>query len=296
MRLRTTSTQRTYRYVRLSLVGAIVLLGVAFAAVSVAQGPPASLSAAFYTPARDVFVGAVFAVSLALLALSGRSVEQALLDYAAILAPLIAIVPTPLAAGDVPGLASSCPDTAPCVPSAFLPGIAVGVTALVVVGSAGVVTAVVLALVQGTCSRGFVLAASGAGVLVVAVALWALLDAEGFVRGAHLAAAVAFFGLIAVVAALAAFAPAGARARRRPCAVLGRRRRHRDHGAGAARGHRRGARGCGSRGNGGGARRPRRGGRGARALRRFLGGADPGTVGRPRSGGGRPGIVREPSR
>lgn len=213
MRLRTTSTQRTYRYVRLSLVGAVVLLGVAFAAVSVAQGPPASLSAAFYTPARDVFVGAVFAVSLALLALSGRSVEQALLDYAAILAPLIAIVPTPLAAGDVPGLASSCPDTAPCVPAAFLPGIAVGVTALVVVGAAGVVTAVVLALVQGTCSRGFVLAASGAGVLVVAVALWALLDAEGFVRGAHLAAAVAFFGLIAAVAALAAFAPAGARAR-----------------------------------------------------------------------------------
>ncbi|MFI8593702.1 hypothetical protein ACIGCK_04640 [Microbacterium sp. NPDC078428] len=213
MRLRTTSTQRTYRYVRLSLVGAVVLLGVAFAAVSVAQGPPASLSAAFYTPARDVFVGAVFAVSLALLALSGRSVEQALLDYAAILAPLIAIVPTPLAVGDVPGFASSCLDTAPCVPAAFLPGIAVGVAALVVVGSAGVVTAVVLALVQGTCSRGFVLAASGAGVLVVAVALWALLDAEGFVRGAHLAAAVAFFGLIAAVAALAAFAPAGARAR-----------------------------------------------------------------------------------
>jgi hypothetical protein len=213
MRLRTTSTQRTYRYVRLSLIGAVLLLGASFAAVAVTDGAPTSLSAAFYTPARDVFVGAIFAVSLALLALSGRSLEQALLDYAAILAPLIALVPTPLAVGDVPGLARACPDTAPCVPAEYLPGVAVGVASLVLIGMLGLVAAVVLALVQHTLTRGFVAAVSGAAALIAGMGAWALIDPPGFVRGAHLVAAVTFFGLIAAVASLAAFGPSRARSR-----------------------------------------------------------------------------------
>lgn len=213
MRLRATSTQRTYRYVRLSLIGAVALLGLAVSVVAATGGAPTSLSAAYYTPAHDVFVGAIFAVSLALLALSGRSLEQALLDYAAILAPLIAIVPTPLASGDVPGLARDCPDTAPCVPAGFLPGVAVGVASLVLIGMLGLVAAVVLACVQRTFTRSFAVAASGAGALIAAVGGWALADPRGFVHGAHLVAAVAFFGLIAAVAALAAFGPSRARSR-----------------------------------------------------------------------------------
>ena len=75
MRLRTTSTQRTYRYVRLSLIGATVLLAVAIAIESVTVGVPASVSASYYTSAGPAFVGSLTAVALALVALSGRSVE-----------------------------------------------------------------------------------------------------------------------------------------------------------------------------------------------------------------------------
>ena len=53
-----------------------------------------SVSAYYYSPARDVFVGALIAASLALFALSGRGPSRALLDAAALFAPLIALVPT----------------------------------------------------------------------------------------------------------------------------------------------------------------------------------------------------------
>ena len=89
-----TSTQRTYRYVRLGIIGAVAAIFVSLIAVGTTYGWPTSISALYYTPGSTVFVGALFAVTLGLLALSGHSVEQALLDLAAVVAPLIAIVPT----------------------------------------------------------------------------------------------------------------------------------------------------------------------------------------------------------
>ena len=109
MRLIGTSTQRTYRYVRIAIVGAVVLLLVSLAAVVVSDGPVSSISAMYYTPARGVFTGALFAIALALIALSGHSVEQALLDIAALFAPLIAIVPTPILAEMSPATRSRAP-------------------------------------------------------------------------------------------------------------------------------------------------------------------------------------------
>jgi len=96
MRIRTTSTHRTYRYVRLSIVGATLVLAVSLAIELATGGMLSSVSAAFYTPAGHVFVGSLCAISLALLVLSGRSVEQSLLDIAAVFAVIIALVPTPV--------------------------------------------------------------------------------------------------------------------------------------------------------------------------------------------------------
>ena len=67
MRLRTTSTQRTYRYVRLSIVGATLVLAVSIGLEVAGRGALSSLSAAFYTPAGHLFVGSLCAIALALL-------------------------------------------------------------------------------------------------------------------------------------------------------------------------------------------------------------------------------------
>lgn len=206
MRLSSTSTQRTYRYLRLAIVGAVVVLAIAVAQVLVVTGRLTSISAAFYTPARSVFVGALFAVALALVALSGRSVEQALLDLAALFAPLIAIVPTPVGPGDVAGLVVECAGAAACVPAAEVAGIQNGMLALVSIGAVGVVAALVLALVQRTLSVPLCTTIAIAAAVVVGVGLWWMLAPTSFLLYGHLVATVAFFGLVAAVAAVAAIA------------------------------------------------------------------------------------------
>ncbi len=137
MQLASTSTQRTYRYVRLGIIGAVAAIFVSLIAYGTTFGWPRSISALYYTPGATVFVGALFAVSLGLLALSGHSVEQALLDLAGVVAPLIAIVPTVIGSHDVPGLTVDCPTDAPCVPQAYLPDVANGMVTFAVIGGAG---------------------------------------------------------------------------------------------------------------------------------------------------------------
>jgi hypothetical protein len=212
MRLRSTSTQRTYRYVRLSLLAVVLLIGVAVA-VQMLSGPLPSLSAAYYTPARNAFVGGLVAVSLALLALSGRSIEQALLDVAAVLAPVIAFVPVPVRTGDVAGVL--CPTDDACLPPAAAADLAAGMLTLVSVGAVILIAAVVLALVQRTLSPALALSLAIAAVLLSAVLAWWLAAPASFQRNGHYAATVGFFLLIATVAVLAAVRPAAATARRR---------------------------------------------------------------------------------
>ena len=65
-----TSTQRTHRYLRLAIGGAVVIILISIALTVPAVGWLASISDYFYTPARNAFVGALIATSLALLALS----------------------------------------------------------------------------------------------------------------------------------------------------------------------------------------------------------------------------------
>lgn len=214
MQLRTTSTQRTYRYVRLSIVGVVLLLAVSITAQVAWGGPLGSVSAAYYTPARNVFVGSLCAVALAMLALSGRSVEQALLDVAALLAPVVAFVPTPISAGDISGVAVACPGEGSCIPDEIVPEVANGMVSLAAIGVIGVLGAVVLAVIQRTLGVALAWSLAVAGLLVVGMVGWWTLSPETFLLGAHYVATIGFFVLIAAVAALAAVRPA-ARTRRR---------------------------------------------------------------------------------
>ncbi|NEA32684.1 hypothetical protein [Streptomyces sp. SID13031] len=88
--------ERTYNYLRLSVVAVIVALGVAlviewFSADWCFQK---SISAYYYTPVQLVFVGALVAIGVCMVALWGRNAaEDAFLNLAGLLAPVVAFVP-----------------------------------------------------------------------------------------------------------------------------------------------------------------------------------------------------------
>ncbi|KTS13496.1 hypothetical protein [Microbacterium testaceum] len=200
MRIRTTSTQRTYRYVRLSIVAATLVLAVSVGLEVARAGVLPSISAAFYTPAGDLFVGSLCAIALALLVLSGRSIEQGLLDVAAVFALVVALVPTPISD-------ASCEVGAVCVPPAAVPGVinnGVSVASLSVVV---LISAAVLARTQGSAGWGTVVTLLGIALIVAGFVTWALSDFPTFLRGAHNVAAVGFFSVIGVVAAVSAWLP-----------------------------------------------------------------------------------------
>jgi hypothetical protein len=200
MRLRTTSTQRTYRYVRLSIVAATLVLAVSIGLEVARAGVLPSISAAFYTPAGNLFVGSLCAIALALLVLSGRSIEQGLLDVAAVFALVVALVPTPFSA-------LSCPRGAVCVPAAEIPGVINNGVAVASVSVVVVIVAAVLARTQANAGVGTVVTLAVVVLLVVGFPAWALIDFESFVLGAHNVAAVGFFGVIGLVAAVSAWRP-----------------------------------------------------------------------------------------
>lgn len=206
MRLSSTTTQRTYRYLRLAILGAVLSLGVSLVIVLVQDGPVTSLSGLFYTPGRTVFTGALVAVSLALIALSGHSVEQILLDVAALFAPLIAVIPTPVALGDVPGV--GCPGAVPCVPDEFVPGVHNGIITFSIIAVLGALCALVLARVQGTLSPGVVVGVVAAAVAAVAMLVWLVMWPESLLHTGHLVVTAAFFGIMAAIAVVSAVASA----------------------------------------------------------------------------------------
>ena len=198
-----TSLERTYRYLRIGLAGTVVAIFAAIAQAATTYGWLTSISDYFYTPARDVFVGSLIAVSLALFALSGRGTERALLDAAALFAPLIALVPTTLAADSVPGIAVPC--TGRCFPPAYEPDVANGVFVYLVLG----VLLLLVALLLGALGQ-VTLAAVWpslviAGVVVAVTGLTWAFARDAFLQNAHFVATTAFFALFAAVAVRNAF-------------------------------------------------------------------------------------------
>lgn len=211
-----TTTQRTHRYLRLSLVlvVAALLVSVLIQTVVVAWQPfelgwnlLPSISHYFYTPARDVFVGALIAASVALLALSGRDRATTLLDISAVFAPLIAIVPTGI--GEDSGF--TCPASAECVPGEYLDGVRTGVATYAI---AVVVASAVIRARRGRrrSTRGTLVVSVIAVVTAVLVAALAFVPGlnDGFpfnlwpVPSIHFAVTLLFFGAFAAVPLLRA--------------------------------------------------------------------------------------------
>ncbi len=198
-----TSVQRTYRYLRIAIAGTVVVIFVSVGLAAASVGWLTSVSDYFYTPARNAFVGALIAAAMALVALSGRGAERALLDAAALFAPLIALVPTTLAPGSVPGVVVPCPHR--CFPPEFEADAANGVATYLVVGLLTILVGVLLAALRQLSLDlvGFSLV-SGTAVLVAVGATW-LFARDAFLAQGHFVATIAFFALFATVAVLAAF-------------------------------------------------------------------------------------------
>jgi hypothetical protein len=200
IRAESTSTQRTHRYLRLAIGATVVVIFVAVLAAAPAVGWLASISDYFYSPARNAFVGALIAASLALLALSGRGAERTILDAAALFAPLIALVPTVIGVDSATRPDLSC---APCIPPEFEPDVANGVTTYLVILAGVLVLGVVLSRAGQVRGARFSLLLGAVVFVVVLIA--ALAFADWFLDWAHFLATVVFFGLIAADAILNAF-------------------------------------------------------------------------------------------
>jgi hypothetical protein len=87
---------KTYRYLRIGMIGAVALLaasiGIERSKVDCWQ---TSISAYYYTPVRAIFVGTMIAVGLSLIVYKGRGTwEDTFLNFAGMLAPVVAVVPT----------------------------------------------------------------------------------------------------------------------------------------------------------------------------------------------------------
>ena len=141
---KTSDALRTYRYLRIGMISAVVLLATSVAKEGVGEGCwQPSISAYFYTPAKPVVVGVLLAIGFAMIVIKGRNVfEDSALNFAGMFAPIVALAPT-----SPPG-----PDDAGCrtfVPSAEELNAAIdnNVWSLLITGVACLVIAFVIAVV-----------------------------------------------------------------------------------------------------------------------------------------------------
>ncbi|PPF24037.1 hypothetical protein [Rathayibacter rathayi] len=200
------SSLRTYRYVRLSLVAAVVFLATGLAWQLATGGPLRSISASYYTPVRSVFTGALFAVGVALVVLAGRSVRRFLLLLAGMTAPVIALVPVPLASEELRRLlGTACPGgAAACLPDQAVKEVTASLPAYLITAAAVLLTSVILLALDRVLDR-WALARTGiAAALLIMLAGWSTFPS--FLRFGHYAAAGLFFLLIAVTAGVHAVA------------------------------------------------------------------------------------------
>jgi len=208
--------RETYRYLRIGLMGAAVLLAASVLLerllVDCWQG---SISSYYYTPARGVFIGVLVAIGLSLIVIQGKGAEDICLNTAGMLAPVVAFVPT----RNVGECWSVEPNPLPLEPSPVPgePDVLAGwvvanvdnnVGALVITGLAGLAFMYVLFSVKRGPAEAFRVTHGdsptrislwiAAG--VIAVTGLALLFWDGFADHAHNIAAVGMFAFLAVAA------------------------------------------------------------------------------------------------
>ncbi len=184
-------TVKTYRYLRLGMVVLVVMLGAAIG-IERAQVDPGcwqtSISGYWFTPVRAVLVGTLVSIGVCLVVLKGNTErEDAALNVAGMLAPVVAFVPTTFY--------EECWSAAP--PSRDVPADVANNMGALFVGAvlalAFVAAAVALRAMRGRADLRHVAGVVLVGVLVAAAYAWFALARESFEGAAHYAAAVPMF-------------------------------------------------------------------------------------------------------
>jgi hypothetical protein len=213
---------KSYHYLRISLVALVAFLAAAVAYQTVLQGSfLASVSAYYYTPAQAVFVGALIAVGVCMIALEGSPVEDVFLNLGGMLAAVVAIVPTSRGKdfesavrackqADGPMLTSPAPDcpTVRALVAATRANVENNMLALLAVGALGIAATVLFAWLHRSRRRRDPRPALGkkfwwgmgaaACVYLLAAASF-LTSTEWFIDHAHIIAAYGVFTSIVVV-------------------------------------------------------------------------------------------------
>lgn len=195
---------QTYRYVRAAIIGSMVLLFISIILQVIDDGGTVkgSISEYYYWPVRGILVGTLLATGVAVVTVKGRpGLEDISLNLVGMLAPMVALVPTPL----LPPDGTMCPDGQQrCIPEAFLPGVVNNMSALLLLGVPLLVFAWWTAISTGRCdgpTRTGLIAATGLWVVVAVwfgpVESWPL--RPSFISWSHYSAAIAMFALIIVV-------------------------------------------------------------------------------------------------
>lgn len=212
--LRELDVIKTYRYLRIGLFGAVVLLAASIAIErSKVDCWQTSISAYYYTPARAIFVGCLMTVGLSLIVYKGRTiVEDACLNAAGAAAPLVAVAPTT----DVGTCWSVAPSPRPVdddgttLANWVVTNIDNNVDALLITGSLGLLVAILIAVVANkgdvqaparAFDRATCLSLFGAAVGLLVI-WWLSRSWDDFDTRAHGLAAILMFGfLIGAIAA-----------------------------------------------------------------------------------------------
>lgn len=192
----------TYRYVRVSIIAVVMLLFAALLVQIAADdwriGP--SISAYFYSPVRSVFVGSLVAAAFLLVAVRGRAgVEDALLNLAGMLLPVVAFIPTPIEAG--------CPGGGDCVPEQYVAGVEVSMSALLLLGVPGLAFALWTLVARDPAERSAPSGYLGAVGIWAVFAVWFGPTADWGPRASlldlgHYVAAVGVFAIMVLVAVI----------------------------------------------------------------------------------------------
>jgi hypothetical protein len=187
----------SYRYLRLGMVILVVTLGVSIvierAKASCWQG---SISAYYYTPVHSLFVGALVAIGVTLVAMRGKdSLEDLFFNVAGVLAPIVALVPTSRPSVVCSRAGDELTTRTTALVSNNVPALVVAVALAIVLafviaqfrpgreGRVGLPLPSIIVLVIGT-------------VLLVAGFIWYQSSTENFEQYAHGSTAVAMFVFI----------------------------------------------------------------------------------------------------
>lgn len=190
---------KTYRYLRMAMVAMIVLLGAAVVIEWSKTDPhclQTSISAYYYTPVRAIFVGALITIGVCMVVLKGNTeTEDILLNVAGILAPGVALVPTP-GQGRCHSVPVVLGDAGANVSNNMLALFVVGVPCLLL--AAFFIVRDRVRQPDGWTPM-YVLGLAVAVLIFGGGLAWFLLDRSGFIGHAHYAAAIVMFACIVVV-------------------------------------------------------------------------------------------------